>query len=108
MTESGPRTETQVASDGYSIHGAVWHVPEGTPMLGRVVVLHGVQSHGGWYHRLGRTLAEGGYEAHFPDRRGSGANRVDRGHAPSSGRLVADVTERLTSLREQSPEVPTA
>lgn len=103
---SEPQIETQTASDGYAIQVAVWPVP-GTPR-GRVVILHGVQSHGGWYHQLGRTLAKAGYEAHFPDRRGSGANRADRGHAPSSRRLLADLTEWLTVLRNRTPALPTA
>lgn len=77
-----PRIEIQKASDGYEIHVAVW--PAVGTLRGRVVVIHGVQSHGGWYHSLGRTLAEAGYETHFPDRRGSGANRADRGHTPSA------------------------
>ena len=102
MTE--PRIETQRASDGYPIHVAVWPAP-GT-LRGRVVVLHGVQSHGGWYHNLGRTLASAGFEAHFPDRRGSGANRDDRGHAPSARRLLADVVERLQTLRAAQPDSP--
>jgi alpha-beta hydrolase superfamily lysophospholipase len=108
MTEPGPRRETQVASDGYPIHVAVWPVPEGALVRGRVVVLHGVQSHGGWYHRLGRTLAEAGYAAHFPDRRGSGANRADRGHAPSAHRLLDDLAEYLQSLRTRAPGTPIA
>src|SRR3954465_4276968 len=99
-----PRNETQLASDGYSIHVAVW--PTAGAPRGRVVVLHGVQSHGGWYHRLGRALAEAGYEAHFPDRRGSGANRSDRGHTPSAGRLVRDVAEWLGALRKQDATTP--
>jgi len=101
-----PRPETQTTTDGYNIHVAVWPAV-GAPR-GRVVVLHGVQSHGGWYHRLGRTLAAAGYEAHFPDRRGSGANRADRGHAPSARRLLADHREWLSSLREREPALPTA
>src|SRR3954447_25561072 len=104
MTE--PRVETQVASDGYPIQVAVWPTPG--PPRGRVVVLHGVQSHGGWYHGLGRTLANGGYEAHFPDRRGSGANRADRGHTPSARRLILDVAERLMALRALDPATPLA
>src|SRR5271156_2765615 len=96
MMDNSPRISTWIASDGYPIHMASWPTPA-TPRA-RVVVLHGVQSHGGWYHNLGRTLAEAGYETHFPDRRGSGANRVDRGHAPSSRRLLADVAEYLASL----------
>jgi alpha-beta hydrolase superfamily lysophospholipase len=101
-----PRTETARASDGYDLHVTVWDPPG--PIRARIVVLHGIQSHAGWYHGLGRTLAEAGYETRFPDRRGSGANRADRGHAPSAGRLLADLTERLTDLRERSPAVPTA
>jgi alpha-beta hydrolase superfamily lysophospholipase len=102
-----PLIQTQTASDGYAIHVAVWPVVAG-PLNGRVVVLHGVQSHGGWYHTLGQTLAEAGFEAHFPDRRGSGANRVDRGHTPSARRLVLDVAERLGELRSLEPSAPLA
>jgi acylglycerol lipase len=101
-----PRIETQTASDGYPIHVAVW-APTG-PVRGRVVVLHGVQSHGGWYHGLGRRLAEAGYETSFPDRRGSGANTLDRGHASSSRRLVADLAEWLGTQRTRAPRVPIA
>src|SRR3954471_14174166 len=104
MTE--PRIATWAASDGYPIHAASW--PTSGPPRGRVVVLHGVQSHGGWYHRLGRTLAGSGYEAHFPDRRGSGANRLDRGHTPSTGRLLADISEYLATLRGKQPAAPIA
>src|SRR3954454_23142371 len=99
-----PRVEVQTASDGYPIHVLVWPA-EGSPS-GVVVVLHGVQSHGGWYHSLGRTLAGAGFEAHFPDRRGSGANTRDRGHAPSSRRLIDDIAERLADVRRKSPGVP--
>jgi alpha-beta hydrolase superfamily lysophospholipase len=97
-----------MASDGYAIHVAVWPAPAALPLQGRVVVIHGVQSHSGWYHRLGRTLAEAGYEAHFPDRRGSGANRADRGHAPSAARLIADLAECLKALRDRHPALPLA
>ncbi len=105
MTDA-PRILTQTAADGYPIHVAVWPTVE--QPTARVVVLHGVQSHGGWYHRLGRTLAEAGYEAHFPDRRGSGANRRDRGHTPSTRRLLDDQREYLQSLKDEAPGLPTA
>ena len=104
MTE--PRVEIQVASDGYPIHVAVW--PASGTIKGRVVVIHGVQSHGGWYHTLSRTLSEAGFETHFPDRRGSGANRQDRGHAPSSRRLLDDIAEHLQTLREADRSTPIA
>jgi alpha-beta hydrolase superfamily lysophospholipase len=98
------RTAVRPASDGYPTHVLIW--PAEGSVRGRVVVLHGVQSHGGWYHGFGSRLAVYGFEAHFPDRRGSGANTRDRGHAPSARRLVEDVAELLRSLRDADPESP--
>ena len=105
MIES-PTLKSWFASDEYPIHVATW--PAETLTRGIVLVLHGVQSHGGWYHDLGRTLAARGYTTHFTDRRGSGANRRDRGHTPSTRRLLDDVAEYLASLRAADPGVPVA
>ncbi len=101
-----PRLQTFQASDGYPMHLKTWPAEE--RLKGRVVILHGVQSHGDWYPNLGRSLAKSGFEAVFPDRRGSGANPRDRGHTPSSNRLIADVADILLALRDQGPVVPTA
>ena len=106
MTESLPAVETWNASDGYPIHVATWPAVGG--LKARLVILHGVQSHGGWYHNLGRTLSGLGYEVHFPDRRGSGANRIDRGHTPSTARLLDDVAEYSASLKATHPTLPIA
>lgn len=95
-----------VTTDGYRLF--VLHWPGVEPVRGRVVMLHGVQSHAGWYENLGRTLAEAGYDTFFPDRRGSGRNNVDRGHTPSSGRLVLDIAEGLDALKRQRPDLPIA
>jgi alpha-beta hydrolase superfamily lysophospholipase len=106
MTDDSPlpRDISFQASDGYPFHVAVW--PAGGPARAHVVVLHGVQSHSGWYHSLGRTLAAAGFDASFPDRRGSGPNERDRGHAPSGRRLVQDIAEWLEDLRKQQPGLP--
>jgi alpha-beta hydrolase superfamily lysophospholipase len=98
--------ETFVASDGYPLHVAVWPAVTTRAPKGHVIVLHGVQSHSGWYHSLGRTLAAAGFCASFPDRRGSGPNQRDRGHAPSAGRLLRDLSEYLLKLRAESPSLP--
>ena len=106
MTDTGSEVRSFVASDGYPLHVRIW--PAAAPQRGQVVVLHGVQSHGGWYHRLGSTLAAAGYTASFPDRRGSGANAIDRGHAQSPRRLNRDLAEGLQALRNQEPKQPIA
>ena len=94
------------ASDGYTFRVARWRAA-GEPQ-GRVVVLHGVQSHSGWYHGLGSRLAAAGYDVSFPNRRGSGPNHEDRGHAPSALRLVNDVAEWIERLKEEDPDSPVA
>lgn len=101
-----PSYEIQTARDGYALHTTRW--PPDGPTKGRVLVLHGVQSHGGWYHNLGRTLASRGYEAMFPDRRGSGKNEDDRGHARSSWQLLDDVAVTLRTLHDADPVMPIA
>lgn len=106
MDDSRPDVSTFAASDGYALHVERW-ATSGAPRA-RVVVLHGVQSHAGWYHNLGRTLAGAGFETYFPDRRGSGSNRPARGHAPSARRLTDDLAELLASLRGREPKVPQA
>jgi acylglycerol lipase len=106
MTERGPEIRSFVASDGYPLHIALW--PAQIEARGHVVVLHGVQSHGGWYHGLGRSLSDAGYVTSFPDRRGSGANPRDRGHTPSARRLVRDLKEWIQTVRDERPGLPVA
>ena len=77
-------------------------------LRGQIVVVHGVQSHGGWYHRLGHSLAKAGYVASFPDRRGSGADQRERGHARSARRLLLDLAGWLRELRRNHPGLPIA
>lgn len=100
-----PSLWTWTASDGYPILVASY-APSQTP-IGRVVVLHGVQSHQGWYQALGRRLSDAGFEVHMPDRRGSGGNLLDRGHTPSPNRLLNDLGELLSALDDKRPGVAT-
>ena len=64
-----PTLRTATASDGYQWHYRRY-APPAEP-VGRVVFLHGIQSHGGWYVETAAALAERGYTVFLPDRRGS-------------------------------------
>src|SRR5262245_42290617 len=99
MTES--RVHGFSASDGSTFQLTTWE-PAAAPKA-QLVILHGVQSHAGWYDHLGRMVSEAGYMVHFPDRRGSGANTQDRGHSPSDRRLLDDVSELLAAIRAEHP-----
>lgn len=107
VTESGIREFT--ASDGYQLRYRFYPARE-TPPRGYVVALHGIQSHAGWYEYSSQRLADAGYEVSFLDRRGSGLNEQDRGHASHVDRLVNDVIQFLGEVQfhreRDAPTVP--
>jgi alpha-beta hydrolase superfamily lysophospholipase len=100
-----PTLATFRASDGYRFYYRRWG-PPGRPRA-RLVFLHGVRSHGGWYGRSCRLFAEAGFETYFLDRRGAGLNSAHRGDAPGFRRLLDDVAEFLLFLRADRPWLPT-
>jgi alpha-beta hydrolase superfamily lysophospholipase len=92
-----PVLATFRASDGYTFYYRRWD-PPGRPRA-RLVFLHGIRSHGGWYNQSCQQFVDAGYEVHFLDRRGSGLNSAHRGDCPSFRRLLDDVAEFLLDLR---------
>ena len=91
-----PVLDTFAASDGYRFYYRHF-APDGPPR-GRVVMIHGIRSHGGWYTRSCSKLREAGFEVFFLDRRGAGLNTAHRGDSPNFRRLLDDVAEFITSL----------
>jgi alpha-beta hydrolase superfamily lysophospholipase len=96
--------QTYTVSDGYRCHYRDY--PAAGALRGRVVFVHGIQSHAGWYEHSCRRLAEAGFAVSFLDRRGSGRNTEARGDTPSFRRLLDDIAEFLRPLRQQEPELP--
>lgn len=83
--------------------------PDSTPPAHRVrtaavLYLHGIQSHGEWFEHSASRLAEAGFNVMMPDRRGSGRNARDRGHADSADRLLTDAGQWLDELRRRTGE----
>lgn len=54
------------------------------------LLLHGIQSHAGWYSDTAHHLAGQGVEVYLPERRGSGIDLRDRGDCPSWRALLED------------------
>jgi alpha-beta hydrolase superfamily lysophospholipase len=100
MRYSIVQLEKYTASDGYEL--AYRHWPATNP-LSRVVFLHGIRSHGGWYLRTCDTLAQAGIEVFFLDRRGAGLNTKARGDTPSLRRMLDDIAEFLRNLPRDKP-----
>jgi len=100
---TAPSIQQLVTSDGYQHHFRHWQ-PADRP-FGYVVALHGIQSHSGWYEYSSGRLCDAGYEVLFVDRRGSGLNEAQRGHARHEDRLINDVLQFLAEVRERRNEV---
>ena len=96
MGEPKFTVESFTARDGYR-----WqyrhYVPDMLPRA-RLVCLHGIQSHGGWYTHSCDRLREAGFEVFFLDRRGSGLNQEDRGDTPGFRWLLSDIAEFLETF----------
>ena len=99
---SEPSIRSFTASDGYRIHFRHW---KSQSPRGIVIALHGIQSHSGWYEASSRAMADAGFDVYFADRRGSGLNGFQRGHAAHGLRLINDI-RALASLAES--EQPTS
>jgi len=96
--------KTYTVSDGYRCHYRDY--PAAGTLRGRVVFVHGIQSHAGWYEYSCQRLCEAGFAVSFLDRRGSGQNMQARGDTPSFRRLLDDIAEFLQPLRQQGSPRP--
>lgn len=100
--------EKIILGDGYTSHAALFTPPADALAEGRrpVLYLHGIQSHGGWFANSATVLAGVGTAVLLPDRRGSGGNGPDRGHARGVGQLLDDgrrYLERAAELGDGGP-----
>jgi acylglycerol lipase len=93
-----PQILTYRALDGYRLHYRHWR-PDGDPPTLRIVALHGIQSHSDWYWWSSRRLCEAGCDLFLLDRRGSGMNERERGHADHCDVWLNDVLQFLSELR---------
>ena len=85
--------------DGYEAYARLW-MPPGL-CRGGVLYLHGIQSHCRWYEASARAICESGWVVLQPDRRGSGRNQSQRGHAESSAQLIEDAFAGLDAVSER-------
>ncbi len=85
--------------DGYEAYGRYWSPPE---PVGAVLYHHGIQSHCGWYQASAARLVSAGYAVLQADRRGSGRNEAERGHAESAEQLIGDALAARDELARRS------
>lgn len=103
--KTAPTLRTFRASDGYAFYLRHW--PAAGRPRSRVVFVHGIRSHGGWYGRSCAAVAAAGYEVFLLDRRGAGLNTAGRGDSPGFRRLLDDIAEFVTEERRKCGWLPT-
>ncbi len=101
MRQPAPHIDYFTASDGYRFAARIWQADK---PIARIVLVHGIISHGAWYLRSCRYFANHGFEVHFLDRRGSGLNMEARGDVANYHIWLDDIEEYL---RSQSSSLPT-
>ena len=72
------------------------------------MVLHGVQSHGGWYHRLGRRFPRPVTPPRFPTGAAPAPISAIAAIRPSARRLIRDLVEWMQAVRHEQPGLPLA
>lgn len=88
--------------DGYQVYARYWDPPS---LKGAVLYHHGIQSHCGWFEASAAHLADSGYAVLQADRRGTGRNHEDRGHAESAEQLINDAFALRDELTRRSGTV---
>jgi len=96
-----PDREELTLDDGY-VTGVFHHRPPSAGDLPPVLYLHGIQSHPGWFFASAGQLAASGHDVFQVTRRGSGANRSDRGHARCAGVILDDVRAAVRFVLERT------
>ncbi len=85
--------------DGYKAYARLFRA---SPCRGGVLFVHGIQSHCGWFEASGTRLAQAGFTVLQYDRRGSGRNTADKGHAESASQLIEDALTCADVLQEKT------
>ena len=92
------------ADNASSVNNACQH-PSLSPR-GVVIAVHGIQSHSGWYTDSSLAMANSGWDVYFADRRGSGLNGQNRGHADHALRLLNDLKQLIHLAKHEHPRRP--
>lgn len=99
---------TLTTSDGAKLYTKTWH--PSTPILARLVFLHGFSDHCNFYGILFPTLAQSGIKVYSYDQRGWGRSVTkpsQKGLTGPTSRIMSDITEFIQSLPSTSEEAAT-
>src|SRR4051794_23971465 len=98
------REERFQAGDGLSIFFRCWR--PAAELRGVVVIVHGFNSHSGYYEWVGGQLAATGLAVYALDLRGRGQSDGERFFVETFADYVADVASFVTLVKSRDPGLP--
>jgi alpha-beta hydrolase superfamily lysophospholipase len=95
---------TFTASDGDNIALQEWPLPDGAPLRGCVVLVHGLGEHAGRYDHVAKRLNSWGFAVRGYDQYGHGESGGPRGGLPNDDRLLVDLADVVDATRIRLPD----
>ena len=95
---------TFTATDGDNLALQDWPLPEGAPLRGVVIIVHGLGEHAGRYDPVARRLNRSGFAVRGYDHYGHGESGGVRGALSKDSRLVDDLADVIDSTRLRMEE----
>lgn len=93
-----PTSGELTTRDGLKLATRLWTATNSRAV---VVLTHGYGEHSGRYAKLGETLTAAGFALFAYDLRGHGQSQGKRGHAPTYGHFLDDLTQVIDHARAQ-------
>lgn len=94
-----PSLEHLHSPDGTLVPARIWSGAGPAGAMAPVLMLHGLQSHSGWFTGSARFIASLGTTVYAIDRRGSGMSREPRGHCTDFRQMIDDVLAAVEHAR---------
>ncbi|MFX1516495.1 MAG: alpha/beta fold hydrolase [Promethearchaeota archaeon] len=91
-------------SNGKVLFLRAWE-PKTTPKNIAILIFHGITAHSGPYDMLAQPLSQEGYSVFGLDLRGHGLSDGIRGDYPSKERLVKDLCDTISFVKQKVPKV---
>jgi len=99
-----PLTNTFQTSDGYNIFYRNWEATE-TPKA-VIVIVHGFNSHSGYYQWAAEQFIKNNYEVYALDLRGRGKSDGERFYASDYHNYISDIDQLVSIAKAADPSLP--
>ncbi|MDT3402020.1 alpha/beta hydrolase [Mucilaginibacter terrae] len=104
QTTNQPKPATFINQKGQQVYYRNW-VPEGKPK-GIVLIIHGLNSHGGYYQNFAAELVDNGFEVYAMDLAGRGRSEGERYYIADYHNVFADIDVLMNIASAACPSKP--